>query len=70
MKAQELRDLTIEELEQKNRDLLKQIFDLKMTQTSGQLENPLQLRYLRREIARVKTVVREKQAESKTESSQ
>ena len=63
MKAQELRELSIEELQQKRGDLREDLFRLKMRKAVAQLENPVRLRHLRRDIARVETILRERKAE-------
>ena len=57
MKAKQLRDLTLEELQQKHDDLWTEMFGLRVKHTLGQLENPLQLRAIRRDIARCKTLL-------------
>ncbi len=58
--ARDLRDLSNEELLAKAADLKKELFNLRVQQAMGQIENPMRLRLLRREIARTKTVLREK----------
>ena len=58
--AQELKDLSSEELLAKAADLKKELFNLRVQQAMGQIENPMRLRILRKEIARTKTVLREK----------
>ena len=63
MKAKELRELSIEELQQKRGDLREDLFRLKMRKAVAQLENPVRLRHLRRDIARVETILRERKAE-------
>lgn len=63
MKAKELRELSIEELQQKRGDLREDLFRLKMRKAVAQLENPVRLRQLRRNIARVETILRERKAE-------
>ena len=60
MKAVELRDLGLEELEAKSRDLRGELFNVRVKRSTGQLENTALLRQLRREVARVETVLREK----------
>jgi large subunit ribosomal protein L29 len=60
MKAIELRDLALEELETKSRDLRGELFNVKVKRSTGQLENTALLRQLRRDVARVETVLREK----------
>jgi large subunit ribosomal protein L29 len=60
MKAIELRDLALEELEAKSRDLRGELFNVNVKRSTGQLENTALLRKLRRDVARVETVIREK----------
>ena len=60
MKASEYRDLAIDELEEKSRDLRGELFNVKVKRSTGQLENTALLRQLRRDVARVETVLREK----------
>ena len=61
MKAQKLREMTPEELEKKDHDLREEMFRLRFQHVTGQLENPIRLRSLRRELAQVLTVARERQ---------
>ena len=61
MKATELKDKSVEELKQEQLNLLEQQFKLRMKKTSGQLSRTHELGQVRRDIARVKTVLREKQ---------
>ena len=58
--AKELRDLSSEELLSKAADLKKELFNLKFQQAMGQIENPMRLRTLRKDIAKTKTVLKEK----------
>jgi large subunit ribosomal protein L29 len=58
--AKELRDLSNEELLTKAADLKKEMFNLKFQQAMGQIENPMRIRTLRRDIAKTKTVLKEK----------
>jgi large subunit ribosomal protein L29 len=58
--ARELRDLSREELETKTVELKKELFNLRFQQAMGQIENPVRLRTLRRDIAKTKTILREK----------
>jgi large subunit ribosomal protein L29 len=60
MKAGELRALPRQELSAKGRELRDQLWNARMKKATGQLENTALLRSLRREIARVETVLREK----------
>ena len=59
MKITELRALKAEELTAKEDELKKELFNLKVQHATGQAENPLRLRLLRRDIARAKTIIRE-----------
>ncbi len=61
MKASELRDLSPEELSTKVRELRDELFNLKVKHSTGQLEDTARLGSLRREVARVETVIRERQ---------
>ena len=62
MKASELREKSVGDLKQALDDLLKEQFNLRMQQGSGQLSRPSQMKAVRRDIARVKTVMHEKAA--------
>ncbi len=59
MKASELRELSLNELEQKLADLKAELFNLRFQHTINQLENPLRLVAVRKDIARVKTLIGE-----------
>ncbi|HWB61145.1 MAG TPA: 50S ribosomal protein L29 [Chthoniobacteraceae bacterium] len=60
MKIKEIKELTEKELASRKRELRQEIFHLHLQQQSGQLEKPSQIRALRREIARVETVLTQK----------
>jgi large subunit ribosomal protein L29 len=62
MKPRELRDLSVEELAAKEKEFLDEEFKLRFKHATGQLEKTARLRKLRRDIARVKTIIREKEA--------
>jgi large subunit ribosomal protein L29 len=62
MKAAELRDLGSDELGAKERDLTDQLFRMRIQQSMGQLEAPDKIRMVRRDLARIKTVQRQKRA--------
>lgn len=62
MKISQIRDLSIEELKKKNQDLLDELFKLRFRQATGQLDSPAVKAKIRKDIARVKTVLREKEA--------
>ena len=59
MKASEVRDMTIEELENKRTDLKKELFALRFQHTVNQLDNPARLKAVKKDIARIKTIQRE-----------
>jgi large subunit ribosomal protein L29 len=63
IKASEIRSLSAEELNAKLLDLKKDLFMLRMQHATNQLDNPLKLADVKKDIARVKTVIREKQLE-------
>ena len=65
MKASELRDKSQQELLDELVDLRKEQFNLRMQQATGQMARPDQYRKVRKNIARVKTVLREQKAASK-----
>jgi large subunit ribosomal protein L29 len=58
MKYSELKDLTREELRQKEAELTDELFKLRLRQATTQLENPMRIRQLRRDIARIQTAQR------------
>jgi large subunit ribosomal protein L29 len=58
MKYKELRDLTAEELRQKAAELSQELFKLRLRQAASQVENPMRIRQLRRDIARIRTAER------------
>ena len=63
MKAKNLRDLTQEELDRKITELKEELFNLRFQLATGQLENPMRLREVRKTIARTHTVLRQRQLE-------
>ena len=63
MKASEIRELTDTELEAKLTELKKDLFMLRMQHATNHLDNPIKISAVRRDIARVKTVIRQKQLE-------
>ncbi len=62
MKAKELRDLSPEELQTKETEFREEEFKLRFRHATGQLEKTDRLKKLRKDIARVKTIIREKEA--------
>jgi large subunit ribosomal protein L29 len=65
MKATEIRELDVEELRTRVKDLDDQLFRLRIQKSMGQLEAPARVRELRRDLAKVKTILREKQVVAK-----
>ena len=64
MKAKEIKDLrglTVDKLEEKLLELKKDLFMLRMQHATSQLENPLQIAAVKKDIARIKTIIREKE---------
>ncbi len=61
MDAKDLRGLTIDELKEKERQLAQEQFNLRFQLSTGRLENPMQVKKNRRDLARVKTIRREAQ---------
>tara|TARA_B100000809_G_scaffold264771_1_gene321547 strand:+ start:1310 stop:1516 length:207 start_codon:yes stop_codon:yes gene_type:complete len=59
-KAASFREVTADELDQQLEDMQKELFNLRHQQASGQIEQPLRLRTLRRDVARIRTVLTEK----------
>jgi large subunit ribosomal protein L29 len=62
MKAEELRDLHADQLGVRERELTDQLFRMRIQKSMGQLEAPDKIRLVRRDLARVKTVLRQKRA--------
>lgn len=60
LKANELRDLNVAELQEKLLSQKKELFNLRFQLATGQLENPIQIRNVRRDIARINTIITEK----------
>ncbi|QUH27239.1 50S ribosomal protein L29 [Serpentinicella alkaliphila] len=61
MKANLVRDMSDMELSQKLADLKGELFNLRFQLATGQLENPLRIRNVRKDIARIKTIIRERE---------
>lgn len=60
MKPSELRAMTVEELREKEKELRKELFNLRFRLATGELENPMRIRSVRKDISRVLTVITEK----------
>ena len=65
MKAKEIRELTVEELNTKLKELKEELFNLRFRHAIGQLENPAALNVCKKDIAKVKTILREKELAAK-----
>jgi len=63
MKVKELKEMTVEELDQQLAEIKKEQFNLKLQQVSGQLENPARIKELRRSVARIQTIQNAKKVE-------
>ena len=63
MKAKEIRNMTTEELEAKVAELKKDLFFLRMQHATNQLHTPVKISAVKKDIARIKTIIREKQTE-------
>ena len=59
MKAKEIRELSAEELNQKLASLKEELFNLRFQHATGQLENPMRIKDVKKSIARIKTIQRE-----------
>ena len=66
MKFQEISEMSSDELLTKKRDLRQESFHLRLQQQSGQLEQPSRLRLLRRDVARIETVLAQRAAKAET----
>ncbi len=60
MKISEIKDLSTDELRQKEKSLAEELFNLRFRFATGQLDSPAAMRNIRKDIARIKTVLREK----------
>jgi len=60
MKVAEIRELSVDELHGREKDLDDQIFRLRIQKSMGQLEAPARVRELRKDLAKIKTILREK----------
>ena len=61
MKVKEIRDMSVGELDQKVASLKEELFNLRFQHATGQLENPLRIREVKKSIARIKTIQREQE---------
>jgi len=63
VKIKEIKDLGTDELIQKNKELVEELFKLRLRHTSGQLESPAMMRSVRKNIARIMTVMKEREVQ-------
>lgn len=61
MKGKEIRELSPNELQARLDELKTELFNLRFQMATGQLDNPMQIKLVRKDIARVKTVIRERE---------
>ena len=66
MKASEIKDMSLEEMQRKIGDLKEELFNLRFQHEIGQLENPQRMTQTKKDIARIHTIIREIGVESKT----
>jgi large subunit ribosomal protein L29 len=66
MKTTEVREMNLEEMQRKVNDLKEQLFNLRFQHEIGQLENPNKMKQTKKDIARVKTIIREVELKNKT----
>ena len=64
MKASEIRELSVEELELKIKELKEELFQLRFQHAINQLDNPMRLKAVKKDIARIKTVLRQRELEN------
>ena len=67
MKASEIRVLSVEEMVRKGDDLKQELFNLRFQHETGQLENPQKMKQTKRDIARVKTIIKQLELGKKAE---
>jgi large subunit ribosomal protein L29 len=60
MKASDLRDLSVEELRAREKDVREELFNLKFQHATGQLENTMRIPQMRKDLARIKTILKER----------
>ncbi len=66
MKASEIKDLSMEEMLRKLDDLKEELFNLRFQHETGQLENPQKMKQAKRDIARVKTLIKQSKLNNET----
>jgi large subunit ribosomal protein L29 len=68
MKIQEIKELTVEELNKRGRELRSEALSLRVQKAAGQLENPARIPKIRREVAQIETVLTERRNKAKAGS--
>jgi large subunit ribosomal protein L29 len=68
VKPEKVRELSVDDLKGKEKELQEQLFRLRLQKSVGQIDNALKLRETRRDIARVKTILKEKQGSASARS--
>ncbi len=66
MKASDIKDLSMEEMLRKLDDLKEELFNLRFQHETGQLENPQKMKQTKRDIARVKTIIKQSELNNET----
>ncbi|NOX20957.1 MAG: 50S ribosomal protein L29 [Nitrospirae bacterium] len=67
MRPSELRNMTIEELREKERELRKELFNLRFQKATGEIQNPMRIKAVRKDIARILTIITEKERQKAAE---
>lgn len=62
MKAEKIREMTVDEIGARIADASQEVFNLRFQHATGQLENPMRLKQAKREVARLKTILNQKQS--------
>ena len=68
MKASEVREMTTEELESKLRDLKAELFNLRFQLTINQLDNPMRIKAVKKDMARIKTILHENELKASADA--
>lgn len=66
MKASEIRAMSLDEMQRKAADLKEELFNLRFQHEIGQLENPMKMKQTKRDIARIKTIIKESERKNDT----
>ncbi|GEP41356.1 50S ribosomal protein L29 [Brevifollis gellanilyticus] len=68
MKIKELREMSVDELGARKREIRQEMLNFRVQQQIGQLENPSRLRFMRREVARIETLITQRKASAATKA--